>query len=413
MNVLLYCYRGNPFCGGQGIYLYNLSRELHALGVNVDVIVGPPYPDPLDQWATVHKIENLNMWSIKTKDIPKDKLQRIFSPMNFTDYILTRLHFFPEIQTFSIRAFFKINKLLKEKKYDIIHDVNTLGWGLLPCKGFNIPIISTIHHPLTRDREADLMMDNSLWDKLTTLLFYPLIMQKIVINKLDHVITSFKGGVKELNSAFKLNIEKISVVYNGMDVTEFQNDGSKREENALLFVGNTEDFKKGLIYLLQAMKLLPEKITLTIVDDGPPAKLTAANMIQELDLEHRVKFTGKLELHELVHQYSSKTILIMSSLYEGFGLPACEAMACATPVIVTKVGALPEVVTKETGILVDMQNPEAIAKAVKKLIADKNLRKKMGLAGRKRAYELFSWQKAAKNTLAVYHEVIERFKRKK
>ena len=127
MRVLILGYRGNPYCGGQGIYIYNLSRELAKLGVKVDVMVGPPYPDPLEEWATVYKIENLNMWSIKTKDIPYEKLKRIFSPWNFVDYILTRLHMFPEMETFSFRAFFALEKILKTKRYDLIHDIQSLG----------------------------------------------------------------------------------------------------------------------------------------------------------------------------------------------------------------------------------------------------------------------------------------------
>jgi len=94
MKVLILGYRGNPYCGGQGIYIYNLSKELARLGVEVDVMVGPPYPDPLEAWAAVHKIENLNIWSIKTKDIPLEKLKRILSPLNFVDFLMTRLHFF-------------------------------------------------------------------------------------------------------------------------------------------------------------------------------------------------------------------------------------------------------------------------------------------------------------------------------
>ena len=118
MKVLLLCYRGSPFCGGLGIYLYYLSRELARLGVEVDVLVGPPYPDPMDEWATVHKIENLNIWMVKTKKFGYSRLTRVFSIWNFVDYILTRFHIFPEMETFSMRAFFTVHKLLKKKRYD-------------------------------------------------------------------------------------------------------------------------------------------------------------------------------------------------------------------------------------------------------------------------------------------------------
>ncbi len=413
MKVLILGYRGNPYCGGQGIYIYNLSKELAELGVEVDVMVGPPYPDPLEEWATVYKIENLNLWSVRTEQIPPENLKRIFSPWNFVDYLLTRLHTFPEMETFSFRSFFALRKILKNKRYDIIHDIQSLGWATVPMKGYGMPIITTVHHPLTKDRDADLMMDRKMWDKVTTILFYPLNMQQFVIRRIDRVVTSFTEGIGELVKAFKVNPEKVSVVYNGMDVNLFQNTGEDREENALLFVGNTEDHKKGLIYLLEAMTMLPDEVTLTIVDDGPPKKFTAAGHIKRFGLENRVSFTGKVDYDTLVSLYSRKTILVMSSLFEGFGLPAVEAMSCKTPVVSTTSGALKEVMSNECGILVPPRDPAAIKDAVIKLLADRELRDAMGERGRLRAVENFSWPVAAKNTLDVYKDVIEQYRSKK
>jgi glycosyltransferase involved in cell wall biosynthesis len=410
MRVLIVGYRGNPYCGGQGIYIYNLSKELAKLGAEVDVIVGPPYPDPLEEWATVYKIENLNIWSIKTKDIPLEKLKRVFSPWNFADYVLTRLHMFPEMETFSFRAFFALKKILKTKRYDIIHDIQSLGWATVPMKGYGIPIVTTVHHPLTKDREADLMGNRGLWDKTTTILFYPLVMQSFVIKRLDRVITSFREGIDELQRAFGVERDRVSVVYNGMDVDMFQNTGEKREENALLFVGNTEDSKKGLVYLFEAMTMLPENVTLTIVDDGPPKKMTAADMIKKYNLGHRVKFTGKLSYDDLVSIYSRKTILVMSSLFEGFGLPAVEAMSCKTPVVVTTAGSLKEVVSPDCGILVPPKDPVALKEGIMTLLGDKKLRERMGESGRKWAVENFSWPVAAKNTLEVYKDVVREYR---
>jgi glycosyltransferase involved in cell wall biosynthesis len=252
-----------------------------------------------------------------------------------------------------------------------------------------------------------LMKDFGLWEKTTTILFYPLVMQSFVIKRVDRVITSFREGVDELYKAFKINKTKVSVVYNGMDVELFRNTGEDREEKALLFVGNTEDSKKGLVYLLEAMKLLPEEITLTIVDDGPPIKHTAADLIKKMNLGNRVIFTGKLSYEELVSIYSRKTLLVMSSLFEGFGLPAVEAMSCKTAVVTTTSGALKEVVTPDCGILVPPKDPVALSEAIMKLLGDKKLRLEMGENGRKRAVENFSWPVAAKNTLEVYRQVID------
>lgn len=407
MKVLFVGYRGNPYCGGQGIYIYHLSRELSKLGVEVDVLVGPPYPDEME-WSREYRLENLNIWSIRTRHFPLEKLKRVFRPWNFMDYLLTRFHIFPEMQTFSMRAFFFLRKHLKKNTYDIIHDIQTLGWGMIPMKAYGIPMVTTVHHPLVRDRDADLAVDKTFWEKMTTLLFYPLMMQRIVIRRLHRTITSSQEGVKELQRAFGLKESKLSVVYNGMDVQVFKNTGEPRMENTLLFVGNTEDHKKGLPWLLETMTLLPENVQLLIVDEGPPKKLNAAKLINKYGLESRVTILGRKSLEELVSLYSRATILVMSSLYEGFGLPAAEAMACETPVVVTEAGSLPEVVIhNETGLLVPPRDSGAMAKAVEKLLADKTLRERMGRAGRKRAENNFAWPAAAKNTLQVYRSVLE------
>lgn len=412
MRVLFLCYRGNPYCGGQGIYLYHLTRELSRNGVEVDVLVGPPYPDPMEDWAWVQKMECLNLWMINTRSLPYEKLLRIFSPWNFLDYFLTRFHIFPEMETFSLKAFFEMRDLQRERRYDLVHDVQCLGWGLLPMKGYNVPIISTVHHPLTRDRDADFLIDKTMWDKISTILFYPLNMQRFVINKLDRIITSSYEGISELHNAFGVNRDKVSVVYNGMDIDIFQNTGEEREERSLLFVGNTEDHKKGMIYLFEALAMLPEDVHLTIVDEGPPKRLTAYTMIERMGLVDRVTFTGKVELDQLVHLYSTKTVLVMSSLYEGFGLPAAEAMACETPVVVTNAGALKEVVGAEgAAMLVPPKDPRALRDAILKVLGDRELRRRMGKMGRKRVEENFAWPVAARNTLAVYEEVIKYYRR--
>jgi glycosyltransferase involved in cell wall biosynthesis len=412
MRVLFLCYRGNPYCGGQGIYLYHLTRELSKRGVEIDVIVGPPYPDPMEDWARVYKLDCLNLWMINTRSVPYEKLLRILSPWNFLDYFLTRFHIFPEMETFSLKAFFELRDLHRERRYDLVHDVQCLGWGLLPMKGYDIPIISTVHHPLTRDRDADFLIDKTMWDKVSTILFYPLNMQRFVINKLDRIITSSYEGIAELNKAFGVKRDRVSVVYNGMDIEVFKNTGEKREERSLLFVGNTEDHKKGMLYLFEALALLPEDVKLTIVDEGPPKRLTAYNMIEKMGLVDRVTFTGKIEIDQLVHLYSTKAVLVMSSLHEGFGLPAAEAMSCETPVVATNAGALREVVGDVgAGLLVPPKDPRALRDALLRVIGDKELRREMGKKGRKRVEENFAWPVAAGNTLAVYEDVIKGYRR--
>ncbi len=271
-------------------------------------------------------------------------------------------------------------------------------------------MISTIHHPLTRDRDADLTMDKNFWHRLTTILFYPLTMQRIVVRRLDRIITSSREGIDELVRAFGVNRDRISVVYNGMDVEAFRNTGDKRDDRMILFVGNTEDHKKGIIYLLEALAGLPADVRLTIVDEGPPLKKNATELIRKTGVESRVVFTGKVDQKLLVEFYSRAAVLVMSSLYEGFGLPAAEAMACGTPVVVTRAGALPEVVDDSCGIIVEPGNAEALRDAILQLLDDPKKRTMMGRNGRKKTVARFSWPIAAQNTLDVYRDVINSYR---
>jgi glycosyltransferase involved in cell wall biosynthesis len=196
-----------------------------------------------------------------------------------------------------------------------------------------------------------------------------------------------------------------------MDVEQFRNTGEKRDERTILFVGNTEDHKKGILFLLEALALLPEDIRLTIVDEGPPLKKNAAGLVEKIGVQKRVKFTGKVDQKTLVSLYSKASLLVMSSLYEGFGLPAAEAMSCETPVVVTRAGALPEVVDSSCGILVEPGNSRALRDAITSLLNDRESRSRMGKNGRKKAVENFSWPVAAMNTLDVYKDVINKYRR--
>jgi glycosyltransferase involved in cell wall biosynthesis len=198
------------------------------------------------------------------------------------------------------------------------------------------------------------------------------------------------------------------MVYNGLDADFFRpGNGEPRRPNSLLFVGNTDDSKKGIFYLLKALTLLPEEITLTIVDQGIPHKTYAPQLAQGLRLTHRVIFTGKVSGEVLRQLYTSSAVVILPSLYEGFGLPAAESMACGTPVIATRAGALPEVVGEGgAGIFVPARDPGALAQAVLDVLRDPERREKMGMAGRERVEKLFTWKRVAERTFEVYQELL-------
>ena len=410
MKICLMSYRGNPYCGGQGIYLMYLARELVKLGHEVHAIVGPPYPFPLEG-VTYHYIGNHNYFNVKDFVKPH-KPFATFKPLNFYEYTASRFGIFPEIETFSIRAFEKLKELSRTHKFDIIHDNQCLGYGFLLIKKLGIPFISTIHHPLTIDRSTWFEYPSSFYLKMKRVLYYPLLMQRFVSKRMDMIVTVSHDSAREIEKAFGVPISRQRVVYNGMDSSIFypmNGKYHKKEKNSLIFVGNVEDRKKGVMYLLKALTLTKHDVKLTIVDGGAPNRNFVPRWIDKFGLNDRITFTGKITLERLVELYSKTQIALSPSLYEGFGFPAAEAMACELPVIAASGGALPEVVGEhmKTGYLVPPRDPQALAHAIDFLIDNPELRVKMGKEARKRVLNTFTWENAAREMEAVYREAID------
>ncbi len=417
MKICLLCYRGNKYCGGQGVYLYYLSRELKRMGHEVDVIVGLPYPD-IPEGVAVHNLEGLNLYDRKHEgngllpQLPRGNPFRIFTPFNLYDLAGTKLGMFPEVVTFSIKAYLKVRELLPAHRYDVIHDNQCLGYGLLLVKTLKIPLVATIHHPLPIDAEAELAQEPSVWGKIKRLLHYSPVMQGIVARRLNMVITDSESSMREIGRIFNVPQSKMRLVYLGIDTGVFRRVdgwGGEFEKGRLIMVGRTGDRKKGVLYLLQALRLLKQDnvaLKLTLVDEVKPGDGYALDLVRKYGLEDRVDFTGRVSTEELVRKYSAAQIAVTPSVYEGFGLPAAEAMACEVPVIATRAGALPEVVEDgKSGILVPPQDPHALAGAIKRLLGDEPLRRRMGGEGRRRVERCFSWEQTARQVLDVYEEV--------
>jgi glycosyltransferase involved in cell wall biosynthesis len=328
--------------------------------------------------------------------------------LNFFEFVATRFGFFPEMLIFSVRALQLLKGNVPGGNFDVIHDVQSLGYGLLMTKRFHRPLVTTVHHPLTIDFQASLERDRNFMERYYTVVFYPLGMQRRVVRYCDRILTSSRETAREIQRSFRVSPDKIRMVYNGLDADFFRPlNGELNRPNRLLFVGNTDDSKKGISYLLQALTLLPEKVTLTIVDQGAPFKTYAPELVRKFDLTSRVTFTGKVSPEVLRQLYTSSEAVLLPSLYEGFGLPAAESMACGTAVIGTRAGALPEVVGEEgAGILVPTRDPQALAQAILALLRDPERRKKMGIAGRQRVEKLFTWERVAEQTVEVYKELL-------
>jgi glycosyltransferase involved in cell wall biosynthesis len=415
MRICLLTYRGNPYSGGQGIYIYYLSRELRRMGHEVDVIASAPLPE-VNEGVVLHQLRSSSIYhpgSTFRKNLPK-----VRNPIDLYELCASRLGVFAEPLAFSFRAYARLKELCKQRRFDIIHDNQGLGYGLLLMKRLKIPVIATIHHPLPIDSQADLEQANGFRQRWRIKRFYSFIrMQALVARRLDRVITVSQSSAKDTNLFFRVPADRLRVVYNGIDTDIYRVDEeTSRARDGLIMVANTDDRKKGVLYLLQALQLLrKDGIKLTIVDDAErhssyiedvgPLPSYGFKLVRKLNLDGMVHFTGRLTRDELVKRYSAAKIAVVPSLYEGFGLPAAEAMACGVPVIATTGGALPEVVG-DAGILVPPKNADALAAAIKQLLADKQAQQRMSEAGRKRVREKFSWEQAARKTLEVYQEAL-------
>ncbi len=399
------------YSGGQGVYLSNVTRELADLGVEVHVIVGPPYPDTADG-VVVHKLPSYSVYRLlETGHFffygrrPSD----FFRPLNFYELATSRFGMFSVMAAFSMRAYERFRELAASGRFDIVHDVQVLGYGSLLVRAMGLPVVANIHHPLAIDRRNSVIQARSVREKVRRVVFYPFFMQELVARRLDRIITGSGNSALSVAEAFRLPGRQVAVIHDGVDTETFRPSGRVRKEpNSILWVGNSEDRNKGARYLLEALHLLKDEVDfrLTFIDRPREELELVPRLVEEWELGERVTFLGRVPLKELVRRYQRSELVVSPSLYEGFGLPAAEAMACGLPVVATSAGAFPEVIENGvTGRLVPPADAHALAGAIRELMADPALRQRMGEAGRARVEEQFTWRQTALRTLALYEEV--------
>lgn len=410
MKIALLTYRGNMFCGGQGIYAAGLAREWRRAGHDVHVIAGPPYPDlPAD--VPLHRIHNENVFGLRHPQVVLDRPdpRRLLLPLNLWELGVSRFGVFPEMQSFGLRLLLRWRALQARHRFDVVFDNQSLTWGLLGLRATGVPVVSVIHHPLHIDREADFAIDPRLRMKIKRTLYFPLFMQQRVAPRLDRIVTVSEASRAEIERYFGIPEKEIAVVPNGTDADLFRPIPGMPVETDLLFVGRTEDRKKGIGTLLEALALLPRHVTLKIVDGRIPEDGLVPRLIRRHGLEGRVVLHREmLSTEALVRQYSTARAVVVPSFFEGFGFPASEAMACGLPVIANAAGALPEVVGSdgEAGRLVPPRDADALAATLADVLADPERARRMGRAARARVQRLFRWDGAAAGIAQVLEETV-------
>jgi len=409
MRIALLTYRGNMYCGGQGIYAAALAREWKRAGHDVHVFAGPPLPE-LAPDIPLHEIPNDNVFGRKHPDFfNPESPYSLFKPMSLWELGVSRFGVFPEMQSFSLRLLNRWKKLQKRHRFDIVFDNQCLGWGLLGIRASGVPVVSVIHHPLHIDREADFTIDRKLWKRIKRTLYFPLWMQQRVAPRLDKIVTVSQASRAAIEHYFGIPQKKISGVYNGTDANTFRPIEGVEKKQDLLFVGRTEDRKKGIGTMLEALTLLPDSVRLKIIDGRIPEDGLVPRRIRRYGLEKRVTIIDRmLEVDELVEQYSTARIALVPSFFEGFGFPASEAMACGLPVIANAAGALPEVVGTDgrSGILVPPRDARAMADAIAEVLAEPGRVEQMGRSARLRVQRVFKWSDAAAGLVDVFEETL-------
>jgi len=408
LNICLLSYRSNPHCGGQGVYLKNLSRALKDLGHRVEVISGPPDPQ-LDDDIPLHPLTGLDLYN-PADPFRVPTLKELSNPINLMEWIGVSTMGFPEPFTFGLRAYLYLKSRLHT--YDIVHDNQSLSYGIWAINKLT-PTIATIHHPITVDRKIAIRSVSSPLRKMKEWRWYSFVgMQKRVSRTLPRIIAVSKSAKKDIGRDFNIPANKFSIVPNGINTDLFYPiDDIEREKNRIIVTNSADTPLKGLFFLFQAVAELNKFQDVSVTVVGEPKKDgDLVKLIRRLGIGHCIHFTGRISNGEFVRQYARATAAVVPSVYEGFGLPVGEAMACGVPVISTTGGALPEVVG-DAGILVKPADSRALAGAIRDLLNNPLRAKELGMAGYRRVHKHFTWKKAAEKTVSAYREVIDGHRR--
>ncbi len=393
--------------GGQGIYIRHLSKALVDLGHHVEVLAGQPYPvlDPrvplvelpsLDIYNDVHPMRMPGLWELK-------HWQDFVEVTSFTAGT------FPEPLAFSLRAWEHLRA--RKNDFDLVHDNQCLGYGLLGIDR-DFPLLATIHHPITVDRRLEMEHATSAYHRFNLRRWYGFTrMQTRVARRLKRVVTVSENSFADIVRDHKVLPERMHIVPVGVDPDLFRpRPDVARVPGRLITTASADVTMKGLAYLLEALaKLRTERDDLHLVVIGRKKEGgSSAQKIDELGLADHVEFVTGVSDERIVELYAEAELAIVPSLYEGFSLPAIEAMSCAVPLVATTGGALPEVVGAdgETALLVAPGDADALAARMREALADPDLRARVGAAGRERVQTQWSWRITAERTVEQYRALL-------
>lgn len=405
LRIAYLTYRGKPHVGGQGVYTRHLTKALVDLGHEVVVFGGQPYP-VLDPRVQLHELPSLDLFN----DHYPGRFPGFWEIKSLGDVVETAQFatgVFSEPLAFSVRAY----QALKGRRgeFDLVHDNQCLGYGILAIEK-QIPTITTLHHPITKDRELEMSHAPNWYRRLSVGRWYSFVkMQGRVASRMPRIVVVSENSIKDINGDMGVSLDRMRLVPVGVDPDLFKPIPSiERRPGRLITTASADVALKGLAYLLEAMaKLRTERdVTLTIIGKPKPGKSMA--LIDKLGLRHHIEFVSGVSDERIVELYAEAELAVVPSLYEGFSLPAIEAMSTGICLVATDGGALPEVTGTdgETVLQCPAGDVEALAQSIRRGLDDAELRARVGAAGRTRVVERWSWRHCAELTVEQYREVL-------
>lgn len=406
LSLAYLTYRGKPHVGGQGVYTRHLTKALVDLGHSVEVFGGQPYP-VLDERIAMHKLPSLDLFN----DQYPGRLPGYWEIKTWPDFVETARLVrgqFAEPLAFSKRAYRELK--LRANDFHLVHDNQCLGWDILKIEKI-IPTIVTLHHPITKDRELEMTHAATARRRKSLKRWYSFVeMQGKVASKMPRIVVVSENSINDIHKDMGVSRDRMRLVPVGVDPELFKPlPEVQRQPGRLITTASADVALKGLSFLLEAMaKLRTERdIRLTII--GKPRPGHSMDLIESLGLKPFIDFVSGVPDERIVELYAEAELAVVPSLYEGFSLPAIEAMSTGICLVATDGGALPEVTGTdgETVLQCPAGNADALAATLRRGLDDSDLRQRVGLAGRERVVSRWSWRHCAELTVDQYREVLE------
>jgi glycosyltransferase involved in cell wall biosynthesis len=398
-------YRGKPHVGGQGVYTRHLTKALVDLGHHVEVFGGQPYP-VLDERVPMHKLPSLDIFN----DTYPGRFPAYWEIKSLADVVEIAQFStgsFSEPLSFSLRAHRELSK--RRADFDLVHDNQSLGYGLLATEKL-LPTIVTLHHPITRDRALEVEHAPNSRKRRQVNRWYRFVeMQGRVASRMPRIVVVSENSINDIHDDMGVSYDRMRLVPVGVDPDLFRpRPEIARIPGRLITTASADVALKGLAFLLEAVaKLRTERdVTLTIIGKPKPGK--SLDLITSLGLTDCVTFVSGVSDERIVELYAEAELAVVPSLYEGFSLPAVEAMATGICLVATDGGALPEVTGKDGDTVLSCAagDAEALAATIRRGLDDASLRERVGRAGRDRVVGRWSWNHCARLTVDQYREVL-------